>query len=385
LSSARDVSVYVHFPWCLKKCPYCDFATRGEPRENIPSAAYSDAVLREIERRADSLADARLVSVFFGGGTPSLWAPPELGRVLAAIRSAAGSLAPDLEITAECNPSSLDETSAAGLADAGINRLSIGVQSLRDEHLKFLGRLHDREGALRAIRAALGVTGRVSADLMFGMPGQTADALNLDIDELVGTGVEHISAYTLTIEPGTQFGELKKRGRLPLAPDDDVALMFEGVEARLAGHGFEHYEVSNYARAGARARHNMHYWQMGSYVGLGAAAVGCLRTEVGGRRWRNEPDPAKYMRADTVAATEAEIEVLSREDSLREAFMLGLRLSEGLDLARMKASMGADPLAGREGVLARRVASGDLVNSGSFLRVPHGRWLMLDSIVADLF
>ena len=212
-----DVSVYVHFPWCLQKCPYCDFASKGIDRASVPHEAYADAVLVELERRAREVTGARLVSVFFGGGTPSLWEPAQLGRVLAAVESVFVERAPSVEVTAECNPSSLDRTRAAGLRAAGVNRLSIGVQALDDRTLRFLGRMHDGDGALRALTDAVAEHDRVSADLMFGMPGQAPAAFFDAIDRVLSTGVEHVSAYALTIEPGTQFGELHRKGRLTLA------------------------------------------------------------------------------------------------------------------------------------------------------------------------
>ncbi len=375
-------SVYVHFPWCERKCPYCDFATSPKAKDEIPHEAYADAVLRELDARRGDLAGRALVSVFFGGGTPSLWAASSLGRVLAAIRDAFPAIAPDAEITAECNPASLTAEVASGFVDAGIDRFSVGVQSLSAEHLKHLGRLHDGAMALRALDTAVSTGARVSADLIFGMPGQTPEALKAEIDAVVARGVEHVSAYALTIEPATVFGALHRKGKLPVAPDDDYATLYLAAEAAFAAHGMDHYEVSNYARPGAESRHNAHYWRGGDYLGLGAAAVGALRSAPGvGRRYRNAPLPNDYL----AGAPEAESESLDGVTMHQEAMMLGLRTREGIEVARAEAQAGLPIAQGREKALARALQEGNLVREGDLLRVPRSRWLHLDGIVAALF
>jgi putative oxygen-independent coproporphyrinogen III oxidase len=399
-----DLSVYVHFPWCLRKCPYCDFATSALEREAIPHGAYADAVLAELGQRSASLEHARLFSVFFGGGTPSLWEPSELARVVAGIRAAFKQQVDDVEVTVECNPSSLDAERARALHDAGVNRLSVGVQSLDDAELKFLGRLHDRSLAMRALDAAQAVFTRVSADLMFALPEQPEARFYGYLDELFARGLSHVSAYALTIEPATKFGELSRKGLLQAAPDDSYAAMFEGIHQRCAAQGLGHYEVSNYARSGEESRHNQHYWRGGSYLGLGAAAVGCLHgallgseaNATKGRRYRNHPDAQRYMqrafmlgsRADPHAsAPEVEVfkEALSAADVIREALMLGLRTREGVDLAQLRERVGTDPRSGRERVLERLLSRAQLKLENERLSVPVERWLLLDGIVAELF
>lgn len=379
-----DTSVYIHFPFCARKCPYCDFATRAIAQDDVPHVAYADAVLRELDDRRASLEGRRLVSVFFGGGTPSLWEPRELGRVLDGILGAFSEHG-DLEISAECNPSSFDDARANGLRAAGIGRVSLGVQSLDDGRLKFLGRLHDSERALAALRRAVARFSRVSGDLMFGMPGQTYDALAEEIRRVIDTGVEHVSAYSLTVEPGTVFSELARAGRLPLAPEEDTARMFVEAEGAFGALGFERYEVSNYARPGAEARHNQHYWRGGAYLGLGAAAVGCLDRGAGvGRRYRNQPEAPAYL-GSTRADREETSEDLDARTIIREALMLGLRTREGVDLAAVSARAGVSLRAGRERAIERAVSRGDLLDNGTTLVVPRACWLMLDGIVADLF
>ncbi|MBX3246580.1 MAG: radical SAM family heme chaperone HemW [Myxococcales bacterium] len=398
MDTRSDTSVYVHFPWCARKCPYCDFATvvpspasaaPGRALDvvaDVPHEAYADALVRELELRRDALRGRRLVSVFFGGGTPSLWEPRALGRVLRELLGAFDARVDDVEISAECNPSSLDEARAAGLAEAGVHRISLGVQSLRDEHLRFLGRLHDRAEALRAVRAAQAVVPRVSADLMFGMPGQTSEGLRAEIGELLDEGLDHVSAYALTIEPGTQFGTLHRLGRLRVADEDAYASMYEHAERAFADAGLAHYEVSNYARSGQEARHNLHYWRGGAYLGLGAAAVGMLDEGGRGFRWTNRKDPARYLGAIAEGRLEhEEEETLSAEDRIREALMLGLRTAEGVDLDVLEARVAQPWIRGRERAVARRLDAGDLAREGRRLRVPRERWLRLDGIVADLF
>ena len=242
--------VYVHFPWCLAKCPYCDFVSYVAPA--IDHGGYADAVLREMDARAAAFGGRQIESVFFGGGTPSLWEARELGRVLEGVRRLFG-LSERVEVTVECNPTSLDEDRARALLDVGVNRLSIGVQSLTDERLRYLGRLHDAAGARTAVLGALAAgVPRVSTDLIFGLPDQSPAEARREALELADLGVAHLSAYQLTIEPGTRFGELARRGRLPLADDGQVADSFLAIDEALRARGFRHYEISNPRRPGKR-------------------------------------------------------------------------------------------------------------------------------------
>jgi putative oxygen-independent coproporphyrinogen III oxidase len=382
-SEAAQTSVYVHFPWCARKCPYCDFATEPIRTTSLPHEGYADAVLRELEWRTERLRGRTLCSVFFGGGTPSLWTPQALGRTLDGIVGTFDAVRDDLEVTVECNPSSLSQRNAALLRDRGVGRLSIGVQSLRDHQLRFLGRLHDREQAARALREATAEVPRVSADLMFGMPGQSMAELAQDILRIVDLGVRHVSAYALTIEEKTMFGSLYRTGKLRVASDEAYAELFEGIAACFSDLGWSHYEVSNYAAEGEESRHNLHYWRGGAYVGLGAAAVGCLDLGPGrARRWRNEPNPRRYV---SHPGLETEVEMLGPEEIIRESLMLGLRTSEGMHLEETRARADRDPRTGREPAIERAVEQGYLVQAGGRLRVPPKHWLKLDGIVRDLF
>jgi oxygen-independent coproporphyrinogen-3 oxidase len=383
-------SIYVHFPWCLQKCPYCDFASRPSARGDVPHEAYADAVIGELEARREETRGRALVSVFFGGGTPSLWDARALGRVLDAARRAFAKEEDALEITVECNPSSLDREKAQALAAVGVNRLSVGVQSLDDARLRFLGRLHDGRSALTALEHALSAVPRVSGDLIFGQPGQSTEEVERELETLTKLGLRHVSAYALTIEAETPFGARARRGTLPLAKDDDVADAFLATRSALAARGLEHYEVSNYAVPGEESRHNLHTWRGGDYIGLGAGAVGCVSDAAtrAAARWRNTPDPAEYIAAASARDLDAmcaERETLSPAARVREALMLGLRTREGLDLRALRERTGVDPRDDRAEALERRIASGDLALEGDVLRVPPERWLWLDGLVAELF
>lgn len=381
-----STSVYVHFPWCLQKCPYCDFASATIRRPDVPHRVYADAVLRELAWRADQHACDELASIFFGGGTPSLWSAQELGRVINAIKAGFGRVPADVEITVECNPSSLDAAQAAALRDAGVNRLSIGVQALDDARLRYLGRLHDAQGALAALRAAQAHIPRVSADLMFGTPGQSASEFLREVAQLQDLGLAHLSIYALTIEPETQFGELHKKGKLPLAKEDDYADTFLATQQTLASAGFQHYEVSNYAQAGETSRHNEHYWRGGDYLGLGCAAVGCMSLGTGrARRSRNQPKPDAYLGSASLEALHSFEETLDAQSIVREGLLLGLRTARGVDITDLARRAGVDPRSTREAAIDRAVARGNLECSDTHWRVPLARWLWLDSIVADLF
>jgi len=342
---------------------------------------------------------APLDSIFFGGGTPTLWDPFQLGRVIEAIKTSSqggvtpsGSYEPEgvtppcePEVTVECNPNSLDARKAETLQEQGVNRFSIGVQSLHAERLQFLGRLHDPDQARVAVRAALHTGARVSADLIFGLPGQSVPAVCGDLAWLCDQGVQHISAYALTIEPTTEFGRLDRKRRLPKAPEEAVALQYEAVEEQLTARGFEHYEVSNYAMPGQRCRHNDHVWRGGSYLGLGAAAVGCDRNRRAPFRYRNVAHPDRYLTQISIGLAEGHREELTPIDQLRELVMLGLRTFNGVHYETVRTITGLDLREERKSVIQTHVQRGNLQEDQGFLRIPRARWLHLDGIVADLF
>jgi oxygen-independent coproporphyrinogen-3 oxidase len=333
----------------------------------------------------------RIGSIFFGGGTPSLWDPRELGRVLAAIRARL-DCDDGMEVTVECNPTSLDLPKAQALHEQGVNRLSIGTQSLRADQLTYLGRLHDPNGARAALLAALASDiPRVSTDLIFGLPDQTPEDARSQAETLAALGLTHLSCYQLTIEPGTPFGELAKRGRLPRADDGVVAESFLAIDEALRGFGLAHYEISNYARPGEEARHNLGYWRGEEYLGLGCGAFGFVRDESTGTavRYRNDATPERYV--DATRTPESVLragtrEALDAETMLRERIMLGLRLSVGFDLALAGEDLGVVGWTEARQREARALeARGRLGRDGDRLFLPPAAWLWADDSAARLF
>jgi oxygen-independent coproporphyrinogen-3 oxidase len=394
--------VYVHFPWCLKKCPYCDFLSVAAARDAIPHAAYADAVLRELGQRLPGLAGSyRLETVFFGGGTPSLWEASELGRVLDAVLTAfAGSRAAEVEVTAECNPTSLDLDKARELHRAGVNRLSLGVQGLDAERLAFLGRLHDPRGGLDAAQAAVASNvPRVSLDFIFGVAGQTPQQAATEASTLARLGTTHLSAYALTIESGTEFGARAKKGRLPLLDEAQVADSFLAVDTALERAGFDHYEISNFARQGHVSRHNLGYWRGQDYLGLGTGAWGTVTLGASGAgrgraqrlRYRTTPSPERYLKSQFQQPFEeggdacAVVEPLDPETSLRERILLGLRLAEGVDLQAAALELGVAALPSeRKRALDRLERAKRIEVAEGHLKLPKAQWLFADGIISEL-
>jgi oxygen-independent coproporphyrinogen-3 oxidase len=395
--------VYVHFPFCLAKCPYCDFVSYATPKPaEIDHAGYADAVLKELDIRAPHLSARNVDTVFFGGGTPSLWEPAQLGRVLDGIRNAfpaASDTVAALEVTVECNPTSLDEDRARALADVGVNRVSIGVQSLDDGRLRHLGRLHNADGGREAVRGALRAgLRRVSADLIFGLPRQTPEAARAEARELADLGLDHVSCYQLTIEAGTRFGELARRGRLPLADEGEVADSFLSVDEGLREAGFRHYEVSNFARPGEEARHNLGYWRGHEYLGLGCAAVGFVRRQGDGSRagirYRNTTIPDRFVAAarDAKANTPGADDGISESSEdldaaalLRERIMLGLRVDEGVDIEAAAQALGTPGwTTDRLRAASLLEDRGRIVREGGKVRIPAAAWLWTDDTAARL-
>lgn len=403
------MGIYVHFPWCLKKCPYCDFLSIAVPetspgvpanavqaRATLPHSRYADAVLAELSRRVAALPHPlpQVDSVFFGGGTPSLWDPPELGRVLAAIKRTF-PVTDDVEVTVECNPTSVDDAHFSSLLAVGVNRVSIGVQAVDQERLAFLGRLHGPVGGLAALRSARQAGfPRVSGDLIFGVFKQSPSDAVRDVQAVLETGVHHLSAYALTIEENTRFGALHRTGHLPLLEEELVAQSFEAVEQALEQAGFTHYEVSNYAKPGERSRHNVGYWRGLDYLGLGTGAVGTVTLPRGRLRYKNLLSAERYLAAyagdgasdfDPFAEQLTELEPIDAEAALREGVMLGLRLLEGIDTSALSARTGALFWTGeRERSVARLCQRGLLERDGARLSIPQAHWLLADGIVREL-
>lgn len=411
LSPLEGLGIYVHFPWCLTKCPYCDFhsvAVRGEDsnqpltaseaRERLPHREYADAIINELRVRREDLGELPPIrSVFFGGGTPSLWAPGELGRVMRHIASEFWLNEPlgQLEVTVECNPTSFDSDHGRALVDQGVTRVSLGVQGLDSDRLTFLGRLHDPAGALDAVRQAIAArVPRVSADLIYGVYKQSPRDAVSDVERVVETGVDHLSAYALTIEPGTRFGALAAGGKLPLLDDAQVADSFEAVSLTLGKLGFRHYEISNFSRPNKESQHNLGYWWGRDYLGVGSGAYGTVSKSPSERlRYRNLLSPEKYVDTWTsptlpsrpFAEALTEREELSPAVSLQEALLLGLRTEDGIDLDQFRQLRGAVVLSpDQQRSLDRLVEGGRLTQTGARLRIPREHWLFADAIIRDL-
>ncbi|WP_043764582.1 radical SAM family heme chaperone HemW [Algiphilus aromaticivorans] len=332
------LALYVHLPWCVQKCPYCDFNSHAL-REVLPEAAYRDALLADLALERAAVADDRAItSVFFGGGTPSLFAPEAIGAVLEAADSAFG-LAPDCEITLEANPGTVDAGHFRGYRDAGVNRLSIGVQSFDDAKLAALGRIHDADAARRAVETARAAGfDNLNLDLMFALPGQDRAGAEADLRAAIALEPEHISWYHLTLEPNTAFAAAP-----PALPDEDAAAeMMDAGTAILQAAGFASYETSAWARPGRQCRHNRNYWSFGDYLGIGAGAHGKIsrRGESGEliveRRVRQR-HPRRYLAAAGSEAALAQREPVARSARGFEFAMNALRLRDGFDWATLAA------------------------------------------------
>ncbi|WP_370739301.1 radical SAM family heme chaperone HemW [Flavimaricola marinus] len=331
--------LYVHWPFCQSKCPYCDFNSHVVAQ--IDQNRWAEAYVSEIRRVAGETPGRVMRSVFFGGGTPSLMEPFVVQAVLNAVRDA-WPMANDVEITLEANPTSVEATRFAGYRDAGVNRVSMGVQALNDPDLKALGRLHSVADAMAAFEVARDVFDRVSFDLIYARQGQTVEAWRDELRQALDMAVDHLSLYQLTIEDGTAFGDRFAAGRLRGLPDEDrSADMWEVTQEVTAAAGFSSYEVSNHAKDGCESRHNLIYWQGGDYVGIGPGAHG--RVTLDGVRFATEAPkaPLEWLRrVATLQSGEDLREPLTREDHVAEFLMMGLRLREGVRLDRLEALAG---------------------------------------------
>jgi oxygen-independent coproporphyrinogen-3 oxidase len=372
----RVPHVYAHFPFCVAKCPYCDFNSHARREGEID--AYVEALLAEAESRARGLEPT---TIFVGGGTPTHAEPAPLHRYLDGLRRIVGdrNLA---EFTVEANPGSVTAEKVDALVDAGVNRVSLGAQTFDARHLKTLGRVHgpdDVRRSLDLLRAG-GVT-RLSLDLILALPGQTLAEQAADAEMAVSLGTDHLSAYVLTYEEGTPFTRWMREGRLP-APDDDRELAHQRVVTeRYEAAGLPRYEISNFARPGAECRHNLGYWHNAHWWGLGAGAHG----HVEGRRWKNLSDPAAYARAVRERGCAEEwSETSGPPTRLFESLMMGLRLVDGLDLDEVASATGLDPRVTHAEVLARHVRDGLLTLTGARL-APTAKGLDLASYVARSF
>ena len=343
---AKPFSVYIHIPYCLSKCPYCDF--NSHVVAEIPEQAYVDALLSELAHYGAS-AEWRgrtAQSIFFGGGTPSTFRPESIGKLLAWV-AATFPVEADCEITLEANPGTVDSEKFLGYRDAGINRISIGVQSFQPRLLKFLGRIHGVEEAKRALQTVQRANfGSFSLDLIYANPDQTINELAEDLDSALAFQPPHLSAYNLTFEEGTPFHHEYRAGKMSSLSEDAEIAMAELIETKLAAAGLLRYEISNYARPNCHSRHNSNYWRGGDYLGLGAGAHSYRRNtdHRTGQRWSNEKNPAKYIaQVGQKQHAVAELEQVNRAQAAAEFMFLGLRMTEGISPVVFRERFGEFP------------------------------------------
>ncbi|SME96128.1 radical SAM family heme chaperone HemW [Pseudogulbenkiania subflava] len=355
LSGLRELpplSLYIHFPWCVRKCPYCDFNSH-EAKNGFDEDAYVAALLADLESALPAVWGRPVHTIFMGGGTPSLFSARAMDTLLAGIRARV-RLYPDAEITMEANPGTFESDKFKGFREAGINRLSIGIQSFDPAHLKALGRIHDGDEARRAVDIALTHFDNVNLDLMYALPGQTLEQTLTDMGTALSFGVTHVSAYHLTIEPNTLFA----RYLPPKLPDDELSAdMQEALEARLAEAGFHHYETSAFARPGRECRHNLNYWQFGDYLGIGAGAHAKISAHDGIVREMRYKQPAAYLKAVAEGQPAQSRERIARGDLPFEFMMNLLRLTDGFEL-RLFAERTGLPLTHIQRELAEAEAQG---------------------------
>lgn len=373
--------VYVHWPFCAAKCPYCDFNSHVRHRP-VDEARFAAAFAAEMAAMRARTGPREVTSIFLGGGTPSLMKPETVGAVLEAV-ARNWSVPAGIEVTLEANPSSVEAARFRGYRDAGVNRVSLGVQALDDRDLRFLGRLHDVGQALGAIRLARETFPRLSFDLIYARPGQTLDAWQAELEEAISHAADHLSLYQLTIEEGTRFHLLHEAGKFVMPDPELAADLYRLTQEVTAAKGLPAYEISNHARPGAESRHNLVYWRYGEYVGVGPGAHG--RFVEDGRRIVTFTEKLPEAWASLVEANGHGVvggEVLTREEEADEFLLMGLRLAEGIDLARY------EELSGRP-LSSRRIAvlqEEDLVApvGNARLRATAAGMIVLDAVVADL-
>ena len=371
------LALYIHWPFCVSKCPYCDF--NSHVRESIDQDRWRAALLADLTHEAALTPGRTVASVFFGGGTPSLMPPATVAALLDAV-AGHWRLAADVEITLEANPSSVEAARFADLAAAGVNRVSLGLQALDDAALRFLGRAHDAGEGQAALATAIATFARVSFDLIYALPGQTPAAWQGELTRALAFGTEHLSLYQLTVEPGTRFATEAAQGRLRLPTPDDAADLFELTRAVTAAAGLPAYETSNHARPGAESRHNLTYWRYGDYLGIGPGAHG-RRGSLATQRHRK---PENWLAAVARNGHGNQVEEpLDGHTRATEALVMGLRLTEGVDLRRVAGLAGGFAPVDRAAV-ARLTTLGLVTLADERLTVTATGALLLDAILPEV-
>ncbi|HTH99820.1 MAG TPA: radical SAM family heme chaperone HemW [Acidisoma sp.] len=382
-AGAEPLALYVHWPFCLAKCPYCDF--NSHVREVIPETRFRAALLAELEWEATRLGPRPLRSIFFGGGTPSLMSPETVGALIARAR-ALFAAAQDLEITLEANPTSIEAGRFQGYRDAGVNRISVGIQSLNDEDLRRLGRQHSAPQAIAALELGRKLFPRISFDLIYARPGQTEAAWRAELAQALDLAADHLSLYQLTIEPGTVYEGLHRRGEIVLPDEETAARLYEVTVSEAARYGLLPYEVSNYAKPGSESRHNLAYWRYGDYAGIGPGAHGRLSLAGGLIATRRHRAPEIWAeRVEQQGHGSGQDTVVTAAERAQEMLLMGLRLSEGVSAARFAARTGMPLIKALDpGILAAAIEEGYLEQEGDRLRAtPEGR-MRLDALLAAL-
>jgi putative oxygen-independent coproporphyrinogen III oxidase len=379
-----EFGIYIHWPFCLSKCPYCDF--NSHVRDRIEQEHWRAALLAELDHFAPVTAGREVRSVFFGGGTPSLMEPATVAALLDRVADL-WRLADDVEITLEANPSSVEAARLGAFRAAGINRVSLGIQALDDEALRFLGRRHDLGEALAALEAARALFDRFSFDLIYARPGQAEAAWERELDRALSLAGDHLSVYQLTIEPGTAFETAWRRGDFTLPDEDRAAALFELTQSRLAAAGLPAYEISNHARPGSESRHNLVYWRYGDYLGIGPGAHG--RLTLSGEKFatRQLRAPETWLGAAEAAGHGTQETVpVSPAERLEEMLMMGLRLAEAVPRGRFLRECGAEPEALLDpGRLGRLAEGGFLVLDAQGLRSTVSGRQRLNAVLRALF
>jgi oxygen-independent coproporphyrinogen-3 oxidase len=371
LEGPTNLALYVHWPFCVSKCPYCDF--NSHVRESIDQSAWRDALLGDLAWEAGARPRGPLSSIFFGGGTPSLMEPATVAALIEAANRHWG-LAPDVEITLEANPSSVEAARFADLAAAGVNRVSLGLQSLDDRALRFLGRAHDVAEGLAALETAQGCFGRVSFDLIYALPGQGESTWAAELGRALAFGTGHVSLYQLTIEPGTRFAAMAARGALAPLDPDEAAELYELTQAMTATAGLPAYEISNHARPGEESRHNLAYWRYRPYLGVGPGAHG----RRGGMATHRHRKPENWLAAlERNGHGICEETALSRDEQSTEALLMGLRLSEGVEIEAVESRLDLSAVERLEG-------HGLLTRNGGRLVVTSAGRLLLNAILTEI-
>ncbi len=382
LSALPPLALYVHLPWCLKKCPYCDFNSHewGRRSDQLaphpPEAEYIDALQADLEASLPLIWGRRIHSVFIGGGTPSLFAPESIDRLLGMVRSLL-PMEPDSEITLEANPGTFERERFKAYRQAGVTRLSVGVQSFTDEHLRALGRVHDAAQAVAAVEEAAAAFETFNIDLMYALPGQTLAGLEADLQQALALQAPHVSLYHLTLEPNTYFAQ-----HPPVLPDDDSAAeMLDHLVARLAGEGLARYEVSAFARDGHRCAHNLNYWHFGDYLGIGAGAHSKLSYPHRVIRQVRYRDPLSYMTQARSGQGVAQDTEVARVDLPFEFMMNALRLRDGFE-CRLWTERTGLPASVVQPAIAQAVARGWLLREGERWRPTERGFDFLNDVVS---